>query len=182
MGDKSAEDPPFRRRRKTLKLINLHTLVRYVATLKRNEFALHLATREKAARLADEVILINQNFMLDDAAPVDKPYLITLLSKTKEAAMDIWSLYEDIKPIGFQEFYLMFDLKSAFKITQLDESDESTSTSRRVELKENTLKDKARKDSRGRSADLASALLPLESFRALSFKVFSFNSTLVISD
>ena len=96
--------------------------------------------------------------------------------------MDIWSLYEDIKPIGFQEFYLMFDLKSAFKITQLDESDESTSTSRRVELKENTLKDKARKDSRGRSADLASALLPLESFRALSFKVFSFNSTLVISD
>jgi hypothetical protein len=78
--------------------------VRYVANLKRNECALHLATREKAARLEDDVILINQ---LD---PVDKPYLITLLSKTKEAAMAVWSPYEDVEPIGFQEF-LMFDLK-----------------------------------------------------------------------
>jgi len=57
--NQSAEDSPFRRRRKPLKLIYLHTLVRYIATLKRNEFALHLATREKAARLADKVILIN---------------------------------------------------------------------------------------------------------------------------
>ena len=69
-----------------------------------------MATREKAARLADE-----------GDAPVYKPYLITVLSKTKEAAMDVRSLYEDVKPIGFQEF-LIFDLKSAFKITQLGES------------------------------------------------------------
>jgi hypothetical protein len=40
-----------------------------------------LATREKAARLEDDVILINQ---LDEDAPVDKPYLITLLSKQKK--------------------------------------------------------------------------------------------------
>jgi hypothetical protein len=187
MGDKSAEDPPFRRRRKTLKLRNLHTLVRYIATLKRNEFALHLAAREKAAKLTDEVILINQIFMLDDDAPVDKPYLITLLSKTKEAAMIVWSLHEHVKPIGFQEFFFMFDLKSTFKITQLDESDESTSSSRairedilanllaigeefnrvptsqsemtRVEVKEKTLEDKVRKDSRGRSALAKSANL-----------------------
>jgi hypothetical protein len=82
--------------------------VRYVANLKRNECALHLATREKAARLEDDVILINQ---LDEDAPVDKPYLITLLSKTKETAMAVWSPYEDVEPIDFQEF-LMFDLKS----------------------------------------------------------------------
>jgi len=52
--------------------------------------------------------------------------------------MEVWSLYEEVKPIGFQEFFLMFDLKSAFKITQLDKSDESTSKSRAI--KEDILK------------------------------------------
>ena len=65
----------------------------------------------------------------------------------------------------------MFDLKSAFKITQLDESERenilaalltigeefhripiSLSEMTRVEFKEKTLKDKARMDSRGRYA------------------------------
>jgi hypothetical protein len=48
--------------------------------------------RESCYRLEDDVILINQ---LDEDAPVDKPYFITLLSKTKEAAMAVWSPYED---------------------------------------------------------------------------------------
>ena len=68
------------------------------ATLKR----LEIIWQQERAKLADEANLINQNFMLVNDAPVDKPYLIT---KTKDAAMDVWSLYEDVKPIGFQEFF-----------------------------------------------------------------------------